>query len=94
MRVEDSHGNKNIAIRIAGRTRGSPQAVTDKARESLVLELLREERISQGQASHLLGVSRWDVIELMSKYHIPTGPETIAELHEELRDVNKPGLMS
>lgn len=66
---------------------GSPQAVTDRAREALVLELLREERISQGQASRLLDLTRWEIIALMTKYRIPSGPATVSDLHRELEDM-------
>ena len=41
---------------------GSPEAAASKAKETLVLELLREARISQGQAARLLGVTRWDIL--------------------------------
>jgi predicted HTH domain antitoxin len=50
----------------------------------LVVELLREGRISQGRAAHLLGVTRWDLLSLMTRRGVPTGAETIDEL---LRDV-------
>lgn len=63
---------------------GSPQAVAAKAREALVLELLREERISQGQAARLLSVSRWEIVDLMGKYRIPSGPETAEGVRHEL----------
>ncbi len=33
-----------------------------KAKEALVLELLREARISQGRAAELLGLTRWDIL--------------------------------
>jgi predicted HTH domain antitoxin len=63
---------------------GSPQAVSAKAREALVLELLREERISQGQAARLLSVTRWQIIQLMGQYRIPSGPETAEDIRQEL----------
>lgn len=66
---------------------GSPQAVAEKAKESLVLELLREERISQGQAARLLSVSRWEIIDLMGQYRIPSGPETAEDVRRELDDI-------
>ena len=37
-----------------------------RRRESAVLELLREARISQGQAARLLGLSRWEMLDLMA----------------------------
>ncbi len=67
---------------------GSPQEVVEKAKESLVLELLREERISQGQAARLLGVIRWEIIQLMGRYRIPSRPETAEDVRQELDDVS------
>lgn len=67
---------------------GFPQEVVEKAKESLVLELLREERISQGQAARLLGVIRWEIIQLMGRYRIPSRPETAEDVRQELDDVS------
>ena len=63
---------------------GTPEAAAARARDVLVLDLLREARISQGKAARLLGVTRWDVLQLMAKHHIPSGPETPEELRQEL----------
>jgi hypothetical protein len=68
---------------------GSPEAVAGRVREALVLDLLREARISQGRAARLLGVTRWDILELMARYAIPSGPETAEEAE---RDVAAAGL--
>lgn len=63
---------------------GSPKDVEIKAKEALVLELLREARISQGKAADLLGLTRWDVLDLMAQYRIPSGPTTPEELEQEV----------
>ncbi|HET7037825.1 MAG TPA: UPF0175 family protein [Thermomicrobiaceae bacterium] len=63
---------------------GSDEVATAKAKEALVLELLREARISQGQAARLLGVTRRDILALAARYHISSGPATPNELSEEL----------
>ena len=63
---------------------GSPEVAAAEAREALVLALLRDARISQGKAAHLLGITRWDILDLMARYQIPSGPATIEELHEEI----------
>ena len=68
---------------------GSPEAAAAKAREALVLALLREARISQGKAAHLLGLTRWDILDLMAEHHIPSGPETPEELREEVEDMRR-----
>ena len=66
---------------------GSPEALAAKAKEALVLELLREAWISQGKAAELLGVTRWDILDLMVRYQIPSGPATAEELRQETEDL-------
>ncbi len=68
---------------------GSPEAVAARVRESLVLDLLREARISQGRAASLLGVTRWDILELMARHCIPSGPETAEEMRQEIETARR-----
>ena len=68
---------------------GTPEAAAAKAREALVIELLRDATISQGQAAHLLGVTRWDLLDLMSRYGVPSGPETAEEMRREIEDARR-----
>jgi predicted HTH domain antitoxin len=68
---------------------GSPEEAAVKARESLVLELLRDARISQGKAAQLLGVTRWDILDLMAQHRIPSGPETAEEMRREIKDARR-----
>jgi predicted HTH domain antitoxin len=49
-----------------------------------VIDLLREGRISQGQAARLLGSTRWDILTLMARLGIPSGPETAEEMRQEI----------
>jgi predicted HTH domain antitoxin len=56
-----------------------------KAKEALVMALLREHDISQGKAAELLGMSRHELFELMSTYHIPVIDLTPEEFEAELR---------
>jgi hypothetical protein len=63
---------------------GSPEAAAAKAKESLVLGLLREARISQGQAANLLGITRWDILDLMAQHDILSGPVTAEEVRREM----------
>lgn len=58
---------------------GPPEAAAALAHEALVMELLRRAAISQGTAARLLGRTRWDVLELMGKYNVESGPETVEE---------------
>ena len=63
---------------------GSPEAVADRMRQALALELLREGLISQGRIAILLGLDRWQVLELMAQHRIPSGPHTIAEAEQDI----------
>jgi predicted HTH domain antitoxin len=63
---------------------GSPEAAAAKARQALVLDLLREARISQGRAARLLGVSRWEILDLMAQHDIKSGPETAEETLQDI----------
>ena len=53
-----------------------------KAKEAFVLELLRHGDISAGRAAKLLGISRWDLSDLMSA----AGISPFAELSAEALD--------
>lgn len=59
--------------------------VARKVKEALVMELLREHRISQGKAAELLGISRNDLFPLMAKYQVSLMDLTSEELRSELK---------
>ena len=63
---------------------GSSEELTAKAKRAFVLELLREARISQGKAAELLGVTRWEILDLAAQYRIPSGPATSDDMDEEI----------
>jgi hypothetical protein len=65
---------------------GSPDALTAKAREALVLQLLRDAEITQGQAAILLGITRYDILDLMAKHRILSGPLTAEEMRQEIEN--------
>lgn len=66
---------------------GSSEAAATRAKESLVLDLLREGRISQGKAAQLLGLTRYDILDLMAQHQIPSGPATAEEMRQEIEDL-------
>jgi hypothetical protein len=68
---------------------GSPEAAAAKAKEALVLQLLREAEITQGQAAELLGLTRWDILDLMAQHDILSGPVTAEEVEEELATIRR-----
>ena len=54
------------------------------AKEALVMKLLREHHVSQGKAAEVLGISRHDLFDLMTKYQVPVIDLTEEELAAEL----------
>jgi hypothetical protein len=68
---------------------GSPEAAVTKAKEALVLQLLRRVEISQGQAARFLGLTRWDILQLMAKHEIPAGPVTAEEVDRETEVIQR-----
>ena len=52
--------------------------------ELLALELFRQERISSGKAAELLGVSKWDFVQLLAQHRIPYFTQSEDELEAEV----------
>lgn len=67
---------------VAGKLR--VQDLSRRAKEALIMELLREHRISQGTAAELLGLAREELFPLMAKYQVSVVDLSSAELGEEL----------
>ena len=68
---------------------GSRKAAADKAREALVIELLREARISRGLAARLLGLTPWQILDLIAERRILSGPEAAEEMRQEIEDLHR-----
>jgi predicted HTH domain antitoxin len=62
---------------------GDPETIGERTREALVLALLRDAEISQGKAAQLLGITRWDILQLMARHRIESGPETAEEAQRD-----------
>jgi len=45
--------------------------VPSRVRETLVMDLLRLDRVSEAQAAELLGLDRWALLEVMGRYEVP-----------------------
>jgi hypothetical protein len=58
--------------------------VPSRVREALVMELLRLDRLSEVQAAAVLGVARWQLLELMGCYDVPAVRMSAEELDREL----------
>jgi predicted HTH domain antitoxin len=62
----------------------SLDGIEDRAWKALVLDLLRDAQISQGRAAMLLGMTRYDILDLMASHSIPSGPRTPEEVDREI----------
>jgi len=62
-----------------------------KGKEAVILELLREGKISQGKASGLLEISRHGLFDLMAKHDIPMADFPPEELKRQLEYAEKKG---
>ena len=58
--------------------------VPSRVREALVMELLRLDKLSEGQALAILKLARWELLELMGRYDVPAVRMTREELDREL----------
>jgi len=54
-------------------------------RKWAVLELVRAGKLSSGKAAEILGMTRWEFMDLMSDYDIPMADFSEGELEEQLR---------
>jgi len=62
---------------------GSTEAVARGATQALVLDALARHQVSAGKAAELLGVSLWDLHELMAAHNVPTADLSEEELERE-----------
>ncbi len=58
--------------------------VPRRVREALVMDLLRLDRLSEAQAATILGLDRWELLELMGHYDVPAVRISVDELDHEL----------
>ena len=62
--------------------------VPRRVREALVMELVRLDRLSEAQAAKALDLDRWELLEIMGRYHVPVIQMSPEELKQEV--VRKP----
>ena len=55
--------------------------------EAFIMGELREHRISEAEAADILGLTRYDLLEMMGKYRVPAIDMTEEEL---IRELNTP----
>jgi hypothetical protein len=65
--------------------------VPRRVREALVMDLLRRDRLAEAQAATILGLARWELLELMGRYDLPAVRLSVEELDRELAvEVKRP----
>ena len=61
------------------------EEIETKVKEALVVELLREHRLSQGKAAEILGIGHHELFDLMTNHRVPVIDLDTEELRSELR---------
>lgn len=60
-----------------------------RLRELIALELFREGRISSGKGAELLGISKWEFVQLLARHHINYFTESPEELTADVEIVER-----
>lgn len=68
---------------------GSEAAARKGAREAFVFDLVRRGKISKGKAAELLGVSLWELPNLIAQYQMPWFSYSPEELQKDLETIQK-----
>jgi len=68
---------------------GSEDAAKKEAQEAFILDLVRRSKISKGKAAELLGISLWNLPDLVAQYQLPWFSYTPEELEKDLETLHK-----
>ncbi|MBI4312608.1 MAG: UPF0175 family protein [Chloroflexi bacterium] len=64
---------------------GWPESeIPARIRELLVMELLRQDRLSESTAAELLGLDRWQLLDLMGRSRVPAIQMSSREMRSEV----------
>ena len=92
MGIVTQQPTKDIRFRLPERLVPDRARAAEEAREALIMKRLREGQISQGYAADLLGLTRWEMMQLMGAYGLSvfaeqTEEELRREVEESLREL-------
>jgi hypothetical protein len=73
-----------LPLEVVGAFGWKDSEVPRRVREALVMDLLRLDRLSEAQAAKILGLARWELLELMGRYDVPAVRTSIEDLDREL----------
>ncbi len=82
--MADKNFHVSLPPEVVGGFGWEDSEVPRRVREALVMDLLRLDRLSEGQAANILGLARWELLELMGRYDVPAVRMRIEELDREL----------
>ena len=68
---------------------GSEDAAKQEAQEAFILDLVRRSKISKGKAAELLGISLWNLPDLVAQYQLPWFSYSPEELEKDLETLHK-----
>jgi hypothetical protein len=76
--------NVSLPQEVVGAFGWNDSEVPRRVREALVMDLLRLDRLSEAQAGVILGLARWELLDLMGRYDVPAVRMSVEELDREL----------
>jgi predicted HTH domain antitoxin len=68
---------------------GSEDTVRKEAHQAFVFDLVRRGKISKGKAAELLGISLWELPDLIAQYQIPWFSYSPEELEKDLETLRQ-----
>jgi len=68
---------------------GSEEEAKKKAKEALVLDLVRRGKVSKQKAAELIGINLWDLPDFLAKYQIPWFDYSKEDLEKDLDALKK-----
>ncbi len=82
--VADKDFQVSLPSEVVGGFGWKDSEVPRRVREALVMDLLRLDRLSEGEAARMLKLARWELLELMGRYDEPAVRMSVAELDREV----------
>ena len=68
---------------------GSKDAVRKEAHQAFVFDLVRRGKISKGKAAELLGISLWELPDLIVQYQIPWFSYSPGDLEKDVETLRQ-----
>jgi hypothetical protein len=82
--VADKHFEVDLPEEVVAGFGWQETEVPQRLRESLVMELLHRDTLSEAQAAELLGLNRWELLDMMGQYHVAAIRMKPEEMRREL----------